>query len=111
MFFQTVLLVMYIPNLYYLFIVKRNCHFLFHPKTKFWYKKHQLCCMRRKQNNVSGLYFFYILFVDIHTELTLPPSTCVHLSLTPPLTPFVVVINGWSLKFNCSFWSYSIQCL
>jgi len=44
--------------------------------------------------------------VEVYMELTpTPPSTCVHLSLSPPLR--VNVINGWSLgvkiQMTCNF--------
>ena len=49
--------------------------------------------MRRRQDDISGL--ILISCVDVHVGLDPPPpSTCVHLSLTPsPLR--VDVINGW----------------
>src|SRR6218665_2565859 len=52
--------------------------------------------MRRRQYDVSGL--ILIFCVDVHMGLDPPPpSTCVHLSLTPsPLR--VDVINGWPIK-------------
>jgi len=37
-----------------------------------------------------------IFWVDVHTELTPPPSACVHLSLKLSLS--VDFINGWSLQ-------------
>ena len=36
-----------------------------------------------------------IFCVDVHMGLDLPPSTCVHLSLTPLPSLRVDVINGW----------------
>ena len=45
----------------------KDFYFLLHQKTKFWSKKCQLLCLRRIQDDVSGLLIFY---VDIHMELT-----------------------------------------
>ena len=48
--FKTVLSVIYITNLYH-----RKISTFFSPKTKFWLKKRQIPCMRRRQYDVSGL--------------------------------------------------------
>ena len=55
-----------------------NLHFLFRPKTKFWYEKHRLLCMRRRLQRA-------LIFLSTSTWSWSPSaSTCGHLILTPP---------------------------
>src|SRR6218665_460161 len=59
--------------------------------------------MRRRQYDISGLEFS--VWTSTWGWTPLPPSTCVHMSLTPSRL-CVDVINGWPLFLNVTcFWS------
>src|SRR6218665_1024395 len=93
--YLTVLLVIYITNLCRRKIF--TCYSV--QRRNSGKKRRQLLCMRRRQDDVTSRQWTLILIfcVDVHMGLDpLPPSTCVHLSLTP--SPVRVdVINGWPL--------------
>src|SRR6218665_999571 len=100
--FKTVLLIIFITNLYR----QKISTFYSVQKRNSGNKKRQLLCTRRRQDDVSGL-LILIFCVDVHIEPTAGPpypSICVHLSRSPLR---VDVRNGWpileKLKLSHSF--------
>src|SRR6218665_979483 len=84
-----ILLVIYITNLY-----RRKISTFFLSKDEILVKKTPTSLHEKK--TVCRQWTLILIFcVDVHMELDpLPPSTCLHLTLTPsPLR--VDVINGW----------------
>ena len=69
--FKTLLLVIYITNLYH-----RKISTFFQSKTEIMVKKRrQILCMRRRQYDVSGLVLIFCVDVHMGLDPLYPPST------------------------------------
>src|SRR6218665_2152031 len=89
-----ILLVIYITNLY-----RRKISTFLLSKDEILVKKDANFFAREEDSMPSVDSNFNFLCGRPHGAGPPPPSTCVHLSLTPPLPLRVDVINGWPLTY------------